>query len=261
MFFIFMTFYHYHHFHHFQHFPSSALFSAFSSFCYYFHLFWSFLRCFVFFIFVCSSLFMLVHVLSPFVICIYHFHDFSSLSSCSFFFARPCETWRCADVVHMETIPCDDIRCQRVRKGEIYVLPLATRWALERLQEAANARGGQKRRRISGGGRRCLAVDIGMELFRSTQECPEAPQTPRGLSIPSKIVRTLNARASGHAALRTGAGSWEIDALAWGLFTCEYFDLLILNLISFDPCFRFLFDPYLIFLIPHLIWRVMRTWQ
>ena len=59
----------------------------------------------------------------------------------------------------------------------------------------------------------------------STQERPEAPQTRRGLWIPSKSPRMLHVRASGYAALRTGVGPWENEALAWGVFTFEYFDL------------------------------------
>ena len=50
-------------------------------------------------------------------------------------------------------------------------------------------------------------------------------------------LRTLHARASGHAALRTGVGPWENEALVWGLFTFEYFDV-------FDPCFDFLIPDF-----------------
>ena len=76
-------------------------------------------------------------------------------------------------------------------------------------------------------------LSIPIKILRTLHARTEEPQTLRRLSIPSKILRTLHARASGHAALRTGVGPWENEALVWGLFTFEYFDLLLILILIF----------------------------
>ena len=69
------------------------------------------------------------------------------------------------------------------------------------------------------------------------QECLEAPQTLRGLSILSKILRTLHARASGHAALLEhlrGACS-HLNILFFDLYFPHSLWVLVFDVVARTP--------------------------